>query len=115
MQGQDVQSFISSVLGISTTLPEALTKVAASKEVKGLYTRVVLPIKIGDLTLSVGDGQFNGQHGVILDWTASSHDLAPDLTAIMEVFGSAYNLIHHLFFELTRPLYQLMEPEGANT
>ena len=76
------------------------------KELKGLYIRVVLPIKIGELTLSVGDGQFSGQHGIVLDWMASSHGVAADQAVIMKVFGSAYDLIHGLFLELTRPLHK---------
>jgi len=115
MQGQDVQSFISGVLGISVVLPEAITRSAASKEIKGLYTKVGLPIKIGELTLSVGDGRFSGQNGVILDWLASSHEVAADRTAIMGVLGSAHDLIHGSFLELTRPIFQLMEPEAAST
>jgi uncharacterized protein (TIGR04255 family) len=115
MQGQDVQSFVSGVLGISVILPEAITKPAASKRIKGLYTKVGLPIKIGELTLSVGDGQFSGQNGVLLDWLASSHEVAPDRTAIMEVLGSAHDLIHRSFLELTRPIFQLMEPQAAST
>src|SRR4029077_9828037 len=71
MQGRDIASFMSQVLGVSVTLPAALSKAAVSREVKSLMTKVVVPIEIGDLTLSVGDGQFNNRPGILLDTIAS--------------------------------------------
>jgi uncharacterized protein (TIGR04255 family) len=112
-KGRDVQSFISGVLGISTSLPVALTKFAASKELKSLLTKVVLPTKIGDLTVSVGDGQFSNQPGILLDTTVSSSEIAPSLDVIMGTFDAAYNVVHELFVELTRPIHDLMQPQGG--
>lgn len=114
-RGRDIPSFMSEVFGISTTLPAALTKAATSKEVKSLFTKVVLPIEIGDLTVSAGDGKFNNQAGILLDTTASSSaETAPNLDAIMKVFDSAYAVTHNMFLELTRPIHELMQPQGAN-
>ena len=112
-QGRDVQSFISDVFGISTRLPEALTKSAASGGVKSLFTKVVLPTKIGDLTVSVGDGQFNNRPGIIADWMASSYNVTAGLDVIVDAFDSAHALIHDLFLELTWPIHDLMEPQEA--
>jgi|SRR5208283_2883873 len=115
IQGRDIPSFFSQVFGISTTLPGALTKAATSNTVKSLYTKVVLPIQIGDLTVSVGDGKFNNQDGILLDTIASSTgQIAPELGAIMEVFDFAYTVTHNMFLELTRPIHKLMQPQGAN-
>jgi uncharacterized protein (TIGR04255 family) len=115
MKGRDIPSFMSQVFGFSTTLPAALAKVASSKEVKSLYTKVVLPIKVGDLSVSVGDGKFNNQAGILLDTTASSSaEIAPELGAIMTMFDSAHDVTHNMFLELTKPLHELMQPQGAN-
>lgn len=112
-QGLDVQSFLSRVFGISINFPEEITRSATSKDAKSLFTKVVFPVKIGDLTLSVGDGQFNNRPGVVLDWTVSSYAVPSNLEAMMRVFDSAYGLIHDLFIGLTRPLHDLMEPHGT--
>ena len=115
MMGMDIPSFLTKVFGISVGLPTAITKVVTSKEVKSLSTKFVLPISIGDLTISVGDGQFGNQLGIVLDNTASSaSETPPDSDAIMKVFNSAYTVIHDIFLELTRSLYELMQPQGDN-
>lgn len=111
-RGQDIQSFMSGVFGISTGLPESLTKIAGTKEVKSLHTKVVVPIKIGELTLSVGDGQFNNRPGVVIDWMISSHEVPPTKDELMGVFDAAYSLVHDLFMDLTSPIHDLMEPQG---
>ena len=115
MQGRDIPAFMSQIFGISMTLPVALAKAAASKEVKSLLTKVVVPIEIGDLTLSAGDGKFNNQPGILLDTIASSGaEIVPSLDAIMKIFESAYSVIHKLFLEITKPIHELMKPQGAD-
>jgi uncharacterized protein (TIGR04255 family) len=111
-QGRDISRFMSEVFGISTQLPAALTKPATSKEPKSLLTRVVLPIEIGELTVSVADGKFNNQDGILLDSTAScAAETAAELDTVMNVFGAAYELIHNMFLELTEPIHELMQPQ----
>lgn len=114
MQGRSNRSFVSEVFGFSTTIPASLSKAATSKEAKSLFTRVVLPLEFGNLTVSVGDGKFNNRDGILLDTTAASVEAAPQLDAIMKILDSAYSVIHSLFFELTRPIQELMQPQGAN-
>ncbi|MCL4524688.1 MAG: TIGR04255 family protein [Acidobacteria bacterium] len=114
-QGRNTPSFMSEVFGMSTMLPAALTQVVTSNEVKSLFTKIVLPIEIGDLTVNAGDGVFNNKSGIVLDTMASSStETAPKLDAIMKTFESAHTVIHKMFFDLTRPLYELMQPQGAN-
>jgi uncharacterized protein (TIGR04255 family) len=114
-RGRDIASFIAQVFGMSTSLPSALTKVAKSKVVKSLFTKVTLPIEIGDLTVSAGDGQFNNRQGIVLDTTVSTTaGTSPTLDAIMKIFNSAYSIIHSMFLELTQPIHDSMQPQGAN-
>jgi uncharacterized protein (TIGR04255 family) len=113
-KGKDIHSFLSGVFGISVSLPEAIAKPAVSKELKSLFTKVVVPIKIGELTVSVGDGQFNSQLGILLDTTVTSAGIEPSMNAIMEVFSAAYGVAHELFLEMTQPIRALMQPEGAD-
>ena len=111
MQGRDISTFVSENLGFSMPIPSALTEVASSSQVKTLLHRITLPTEVGDLVVSVGDGVFNNQAGVLLDSiTSATNGTAPDLGEIMRVFDSAYRVIHKMFFRLTKPLHALMEP-----
>lgn len=111
MRGRDIPTFMSQVFGISMTIPAAITKAAVSKEVKSLLTKVVIPIEVGDLAVSVGDGKFNNQPGILLDTVASSSaEVPPTLNAIVKTLDSAYNVIHNMFLEITEPLHELMQP-----
>jgi uncharacterized protein (TIGR04255 family) len=116
MGGKDIASFASDVLKISTKLPIAISKVAASNQVKSLFTKIVLPIGIGDLTVSVGDGKFNDQMGILLDNNVSSTvEVRPEVDATMSLFESAYSVLHNMFLELTEPIRDLMKPERGAT
>lgn len=115
MRGRDIPAFLSQVFGFSASLPTALANVATAPEVKSLFTKIVVPIKIGDLTVSFGDGQFNNQPGILLDTTAtSSAETAPEVDAILTVFDSAHAVTHHMFLEMTKPIHEMMQLQGAN-
>jgi len=106
-------SFVADVLKIPTKLPLPILKIAASNEPKSLFTKVVVPVGIGDLELNVGDGQFNSQPGILLDTMISTtNETAAESSAIMRLYNSAYSIVHSLFFEMTRPIHDLMEPHG---
>ena len=112
---RNTSSFFTEVLGISVKFPVAVSKVAASNDLRSLYTRAVLPLGFGDLTLIVGDGQFNNQPGILLDNTVSSiAETTPTQDAIMKLFESAHSVLHNIFLELTRPIHDLMEPQGEH-
>jgi uncharacterized protein (TIGR04255 family) len=113
-QGRSVPSFISDVFGIRTTLPDALTKLAASNELKSLYIKIAQPTKVGELAVSAGDGQFNNQPGILLDTTMSSSETAPTLDAIMNRLDASYAVIHELFLGMTKPIHSLMQPQGVD-
>jgi len=113
-QGRNVRTFISDVFGIKTALPDALTKVAASNELKSLFVKITQPTKVGDLTISAGDGQFNNQPGILLDTTMSSSETAPNLDAIMKNLDAAYAVVHELFLGMTKPIHALMQPQGVD-
>jgi uncharacterized protein (TIGR04255 family) len=92
MQGRDIPAFMSQVLGISTTLPKALTQAASPNEVRSLFTKVVLPVGIGDLTVGVGDGKFNNQSDILLDTAVS----ATETRAFRDLLGPLHNDSYNL-------------------
>jgi len=113
MGDRSMSSFATDVLKISPRLPAPILKVAASNELRSFFTKAVIPVGIGDLTLNIGDGQFNNQPGILLDTMISTtKETEPESTPIMNVYNSAYAIIHNLFFEMTRPIHDLMEPHG---
>lgn len=106
-------SFATDVLKIPFKLPVPILKVAASNELKSFFTKAVIPVGIGDLALNVGDGQFNNQPGILLDTMISTTGETPaEFERIMGIYNSAYYIIHNVFLEMTRPIYDLMEPHG---
>jgi uncharacterized protein (TIGR04255 family) len=115
IQGRSIVSFVSDVLGISTKLPVALTEVATPSEVRSLYLKFALPLAIGTLNIGVGDGRVNNQPGIVLDTIlASTAAVAPKIDAIMNTFNAGHKIIHKMFFDLTRPIHKLMEPQGQD-
>jgi uncharacterized protein (TIGR04255 family) len=110
-QGRAVATFMADVFGMATTLPSVLKRIAISDEIRNIFTKVAIPVGFGDLTVSMGDGQFNNKAGILLDNTVSSvRETTPNIDAIMNMFGSAYSVLHDVFLELTKPIYDLMQP-----
>jgi uncharacterized protein (TIGR04255 family) len=112
MGGRNFASFISDVLGIAMRLPDVITELAKPRELRSSLLRIVLPLDIGTLTLSVGDGQTNNQSGTVLDITvASTSEVPPNVAAMMKLLDAAHGVISKIFLELTRPIHKLMEPK----
>jgi uncharacterized protein (TIGR04255 family) len=113
-EGRSPEAFISGVLGISARLPENLVKMSSSTEAQSLIVKVVLPLKIGTLSVSVGDGAANNRRGFVLDTAVASTSPTPfDLGAIMSFFNNAHEYTNGTFIELTKSIRDLMEPREA--
>jgi uncharacterized protein (TIGR04255 family) len=114
LAGRTPESFISEVLGFHTTLPGALEVVAEPKEVRSVFFKFVVPLKIGSLSVSVGDGNSNNRPGVVLDTIVTvSAPIEAKLDAIMKMFNYAHEIIRKNFLEFTKPIQELMEPKKA--
>jgi uncharacterized protein (TIGR04255 family) len=114
MRGRGVKAFFTDVLGISPGLPGALTNVATSDEMSGLFLKFVLPLAIGNLIVSVGDGKVNNLNGIVLDTTVSSTGVVPpDVDAILAIFNSAHTITNTTFMDLTSSIHDLMEPQAT--
>ena len=114
-QGRPVAAFVSDVFGITTSLPLVFKRIATSDEIRNIFTKIAIPVGFGDLTVNVGDGQFNNKAGVLLDNTVSSaRETPPKIDAIMNMFGSAHSVLHDVFLELTKPVHDLMQPDKGD-
>jgi uncharacterized protein (TIGR04255 family) len=113
MGGRSMEKFISEVMGFCVTLPGALAEVAKPNEVRSMFLRFVVPLEIGTLSVSVGDGKANNQQpGVVLDTiVTSTAPVAPNFDAIITMFDAAHEMIKKTFLSFTKPIEHVMEPE----
>jgi uncharacterized protein (TIGR04255 family) len=110
--GRSPDIFLSEVLAFGVTLPHVLIEVAEPKRIQSAFQRFVIPVKMGTLTISVGDGKANDQVGVVLDTTVTSAAaIEPNVDSVMNTFSAAHEIISKTFRGLTKPIEQLMEPE----
>ena len=111
--GRSMDRFISDVMGFSVTPPNALARVAKSKELSSVFLKFVVPVEAGTLSISVGDGKANNQQsGVVLDTIfTSTAPIEPKFDAIISVFDAAHDVIKKTFVAFTEPIERLMEPE----
>jgi uncharacterized protein (TIGR04255 family) len=112
-QGKGVTSFMTEVLGISTTLPRAVMDVSTAKEPSSLFSKFVIPVKTGTLAVAAGDGKFNNQYGIVLDTTVTAEQGLPsDSDGLLGMLDSAHEIIRSTFLGMTRPIEILMQPQG---
>jgi len=112
-QGRSVASFMSQVLGISVSLPEALRSLGQSGGVSSLNLLFVLPTPHGNLTVNVADGKAGNRSGVVLITSlASKSPVQANADVIMRSLANAHSTIHDTFMKMTRPIHELMKPNS---
>jgi uncharacterized protein (TIGR04255 family) len=112
LEGQNITSFVSDVLGFCITLPKPLNQAASPKELRNLFLKFVVPVEGGSLNISVGDGKMNNQTGLVMDSAiTSTAQVAPEVDAIIKILNLAHDIISEVFMGLTKPIEQLMEPQ----
>jgi uncharacterized protein (TIGR04255 family) len=115
-QGRSVVSFLSEVLGISVTLPEALRSLSQPSGVSSLNLLFVLPIPRGTLTMNVADGKAGNRSGIVLITGVASKNAWPaKLDIIMSWLSEAHDIIHDIFMNMTKPIHHLMKPSREVT
>ncbi len=114
-QGQDVSEFVQKTLGISIGLPDALSRQVAVGQNPKPYLQLQLPMTNDMLmTIGIGEGFANGENAIIMDTTvASLTPVPPDADSVMSTLNDARSAIHDMFFGLTEPIKQLMQPVEA--
>jgi uncharacterized protein (TIGR04255 family) len=107
------QAFISDVLGIKAQLPDAIMSLSSS-ELRSLYLKFVIPIKMGELSLSIGDGKSNNRPGFVMDTSVTvTQKLPMELTELMKLFDNAHEVTHTAFRGLTKKIENEMQPQEA--
>lgn len=113
--GQTIWEFVNDTLGIKIALPTALTEHCTDKTAVKLTCRFSIPVKMGVLEVQVAEGLVNNNPAYIMDTTVKiDQGISPDKDVIMMHFNAAHDIIHRMFFEISKPLHQSMEPLGSN-
>ena len=111
-QGQEVAAFIEKSLGISISLPEALTKNIADGRQHKPFLQLQLPMPNDmSMNLGIGEGLANKEPAIIMDTTVvTTMQVAATVNDVMCVMHAAHDAIHRVFFELTASIQHLMQP-----
>ena len=110
--GGDVGDFLSEVLKIELTLPEAVSRHVAPGKSPKPFVILTIPVVGGVLRMSAGEAMVSGSTTILLDTTLSTDaPVAPETSAIMDAFASAHSIIHDIFMQITAPIQHLMQLE----
>lgn len=109
---RDVGAFLSDVLNIHVSLPAGLTKHIQTGKRPKPSLKFFLPLEEQlTMIISVGEGTVNNESAIVMDTTvATIVDVPADKAAIMRAFNLAQDVIHSVFFDLTKPIEKLMQP-----
>ena len=110
----EIHSFIEQVFGIKIELPPGITKHKASDKAIKPTLHLQVPIDaFTNMQLGIGEGLVNTELVFMLDTyvAASNKEIQPDVDQMMEPLNKAHRIIHELFFDITKPISNLMEPE----
>ena len=63
------------------------------------------------MSIAVGDGMLDNDKAVLLDITVNeTNAVSATVDAAMEAFNASRNLIHKCFFEISKPIHEIMRP-----
>lgn len=105
-------SFITDVLGFRIDIPAAVSSLAAPGE--AIRSVIQTKLKTGEqtsLSINIGEGRVAGKRAVVLDWMTQIAEVDPDADIVLKRFGEAHQTMHDLFFEITKPIHDLMQPK----
>lgn len=105
--------FIRDVLGITIELPANIVDLVERGGAPQLGMQMVMPVTGGmAMNINLQEGSVNNIQALIMDTTVSRDgELAPAAREIMRVFNDAHRVIHKAFFEMTKPIHDLMQPQ----
>jgi len=108
--GLPLQEFLRDIMGISLSLPDALSSRSEDKATQVPMLHVVVPLAFGRMTLEFFDGFVNGDKAYVMDMAVHFEGLAfNNIEDLMNAFSQARNVIHETFVNLTKPIHSLMK------
>lgn len=115
-QRADIAEFLRNVFKIEVLLPEAITKYARPNAAIKPSLQVQVPMPEDRmLSMGIGEGIANNNPAFVVDTLISVlKPTQPVIDEVMIELGSARAVIHEMFFALTLPIIELMQPEGVD-
>ncbi|WP_426201893.1 TIGR04255 family protein [Pseudomonas sp. TWP3-1] len=105
------EEFLSEVLGIKISLPDAFGEHATSAKVAIPVIQIVVPLELGQLQMQLADGKIESEPVYLMEIVVHyERQVAPDVAAIMDAFSQGRKIVHDLFLKLTIPLHERMKP-----
>lgn len=113
-RGQDIATFLREVLKIDVQLPKAITQFGRAGASFKPSLQIQLPMEENRLmNIGIGEGVTNNEPAYVMDTAITTMSQTnPDINEVMTVLSGARQVIHTMFFELTAPIMDLMQPEG---
>jgi uncharacterized protein (TIGR04255 family) len=110
--GKSASEFLSEILGISLSLPHALSQFIKAGKTPKYALQLTLPVSDeAILTTNFAEAVVNGNPAVLMDTTSScTRGVEPNLDTVVRVLNSAHDIVHALFVEITSPIHKLMQP-----
>ncbi|MES2046790.1 MAG: TIGR04255 family protein [Pseudomonadota bacterium] len=115
-RGRDIASFMSEVLGITLALPHGISKhIMLGNQYKPSLQLQIPMLGEKIMQIGIGEGMSNNEPAFIMDTTVTTTSaVQPDIDVIMNTLNASHAIIHEMFFEITAPIMELMQPtEGA--
>ena len=115
--GKPSAQFIAEVLGFNFILPDTLADLADKTKPSTTTANILLPIANTSkvMSIAVGDGMLDNDKAVLLDITVNeTNAVSATVDAAMEAFNASRNLIHKCFFEISKPIHEIMRPVTNN-
>jgi hypothetical protein len=113
-RGKSVTEFWTQDLGIRLELPHAIMKYCSNPVGVKPSISVSVPIKAGTLEIKIADGWVRNAPGLIMDTMVICNGPFPSQKeTLLKVLNESHAIIHESFFEMTKSLHDLMEPEAT--
>lgn len=109
--------FLRDVLGFSVLLPETLSAQIADGQSPRAAMQISMPLRNSlELNVSVGEGSANNEPALIMDTAVAATEPVPPTTeSVMKTLNAAHAVIHDLFVALTKPIHNVLGPEGIES
>jgi uncharacterized protein (TIGR04255 family) len=109
--GLPAAEFLSTVMGIETKLPDAITRHRAQGKLIEPAFKLSVPLTFGTMDITIGKGVVQQAAALVMDTAITfERPIAPDVDVVMTAFSKARDVIHDSFVRLTKPIHSKMHP-----
>jgi uncharacterized protein (TIGR04255 family) len=109
--GRNVRTFLREIMGVDLVLPDVILSKAVSPDDIRPTIQLVVPVALGRMEITFGEGMHGNQKAIVFDTTVLIHRrIGSNVDGAMQVLAEGRQLIHDVFRGLTKPIHAAMEP-----